>query len=123
MQCCGEPFAVGVEVSWTLRDADRERLVEILGIDLALGVDQAEEHHGGIGEDAAATVGTVAVINAVHCRYALLPGEAERHLRPVPGSGAVTVVGSADGWTPDRGDLKFAGYIVQLTHVQTPRSA
>ena len=115
MQCCGEPFAIGDEVSWTLRDPDTEWLAHVLGSDLAAGIGKAEEHHGGVGEGVTPTVGIVASIHAVHCRYAPVPGGAETALYPVAGSGTADAVRSADGWTPDRGDLKFAGYVVQLT--------
>ena len=47
------------------------------------------------------TTGTVRRIEAVHFGYA--PQAAER-----------TEVRSADGWTKDRGELKFAGYLVRL---------
>ena len=33
---------------------------------------------------------------------------------PVAGTGVLTDVGSADGWTEDRGDEHFIGYLVQL---------
>ncbi|MGS2618595.1 DUF6578 domain-containing protein [Micromonospora sp. LZ34] len=119
LQCCGDPFAVGAEVSWTLRDADSEWLAEMLGSGSAIGVDAAEEHHGDLGEDAPLMVGTVASIDAVHCRYAPLLGSEERGLHPVPGSGTLSTVNSADGWTPDRGDLTFVGYLVRLTGAAT----
>ncbi|MFI1995628.1 DUF6578 domain-containing protein [Actinoplanes sp. NPDC020271] len=112
MQCCGEPFAVGDEVSWTLRAPDTEWLEPVLGKDLAAGIDLAEEHHGGV-EETPPTVGTVVAIRAVHCRYGPLAGGAG--LGPVAGSGVISTVRSADGWTPDRGDLKFAGYVVEVT--------
>jgi hypothetical protein len=114
MQCCGEPFAVGDEVSWTLRDPDTEWLALVLGSEPAGGVDKAEEHHGGIGEGATPTVGIVTAIHAVRCRYAPLPDEAETQFAPVAGSGTLDAIRSVDGWTPDQGDLKFAGYLVQL---------
>jgi hypothetical protein len=95
MQCCGEPFRVGARVTWTLRAPDNDRLAMILGPDVK--VDAAEEHHGGVPEDAPRTTGTVRGIQAVHY------GPAER-----------TEVRSADGWTKDRGELKFAGYLVRL---------
>jgi hypothetical protein len=90
--------------------------------DLARGTDKAEEHHGGAPDDAAATAGIVASIHAVHCRYAPRPGEAENMLHPVAGSGTATAVTTADGWTPNRGDLRFAGYLVQLTQVREPEA-
>jgi hypothetical protein len=76
--------------------------------------DAAEEHHGGVPEDTVPTSGTVTGIAAVHCRFAAArPGD-QRSLYPVPGSGNLTTVKSADGWTADRGDEKFMGYLVEL---------
>lgn len=72
MQCCGEPFAVGSEVSWRLQDADFEWLQEAFGDGSAPGVDAAEEHHSDVDEQSPVTRGTVASIHAVHCRYAPL---------------------------------------------------
>ena len=46
MQCCGEPFAVRSQVSWTLGEADADWLDLLLGA-RASDVDCAEEHHGG----------------------------------------------------------------------------
>ncbi|KXK60326.1 hypothetical protein AWW66_19610 [Micromonospora rosaria] len=116
MRCCGEPFAVGDRVSWRLRDLDPEWLGLVLGSNLARGVDKAEEHHGGVGEEVLLpVVGIVASIHAVHCRYAPLHGKPSTDLFPVPGSGTMTSVRFADGRDPDRGDLTFAGYVVQLT--------
>lgn len=115
MQCCGEPFAVGDEVSWTLCDADGEWLNMIFGEKPAIVVDKQEEHHGGIAEGTPATIGRVVAITAVHCRYAPLPGDDVLALHPVVGSGTATSVQSADGWTRDRGDLTFVGYVVGLT--------
>jgi len=58
--------------------------------------------------------GTVTHIAAVHCRYAPRPGSESRTIYPVAGSGVLTIIESADGWTADRGDERFAGYLVQL---------
>jgi hypothetical protein len=99
MQCCGEPFSVGARVTWTLHEPDTDLLATVLGPDVK--IDAAEEHHGGVPEDAPKTTGTVRRIEAVHFGYA--PKAAER-----------TEVRSADGWTKDRGELKFAGYLVRL---------
>lgn len=113
MQCCGEPFAVGSQVSWRLGDADRDWLGAVLGA-RAAGVDAAEEHHGGLPEEVPETAATVSGISAVHCRYAPAPGGDSKVLYPVRDSAVVTELTRADGWTPDRGDLRFAGYLVDL---------
>jgi hypothetical protein len=114
MQCCGEPFRLGSRIAWTLGSADPEWLELVLGAHLRRTVDAAEEHHGGVAEDTVPTEAKVARIAAVHCRYAPQPGSDSLTLYPVPGSGVLTDVESADGWTADRSDEQFAGYLVQL---------
>jgi hypothetical protein len=48
-------------------------------------------------------------------------------LYPVAGSGTLTQLEAADGWTPTHGDLKFTGYLIRLavaaTEVHDARSA
>jgi hypothetical protein len=114
MQCCGEPFRLGSQVAWTLRGADPDWLEAVLGPDGQQTVDAAEEHHGGVPDDTVPTRGTVARVAAVHCRFAPGPGSDSRTSYPVPGSGVLTDVESADGWTADRGDGQFVGYLVEL---------
>jgi hypothetical protein len=114
MQCCGEPFRLGSQVAWTLGGADPDWLEEMLGADAQQAVDAAEEHHGGVPEDTVPTPGTVTRIAAVHCRFAPTPGSDSPTSYPVPGSGVTTDVVSADGWTADRDDKLFVGYLVQL---------
>ncbi|MFD8542818.1 DUF6578 domain-containing protein [Streptomyces sp. NPDC059649] len=114
MECCGEPFDVGWEVSWAVVDPDREWLTKVLGAETAATVDGVEEHHGGGPEQVAPVSGTVTGISAVHCRFAPLPGESGHTRYPVPGSGTLTPLSSAVRWTSDRGDLRFVGYLVDL---------
>jgi hypothetical protein len=84
-------------------------------LDAQQTVDAAGEHHGGIPEDTTPTRGTVTHIAAVHCRYAPGSGSESRTIYyPVAGSGVLTNIDSADGWTADRGDERFVGYLVQL---------
>lgn len=96
MQCCGNAFAVGTAVSWTLRDPNLDWPVAVLGPETASRVDAAEEHHGGVVVDAPSTTGTVRSIKAVHCRYAPQPGGDSPALYPVPGSGGPTGAGSLE---------------------------
>ena len=114
MQCCGEPFRVGSEVSWPLREADSDWLTSILGSDTASTVGAAEEHHDSPPDETPVTRAKVNEITAVHCRYAPRPGGEPRTLYPVEGSTAFSAVSSADGWTPARGELAFVGYLVRI---------
>lgn len=112
MQCCGEPFRIGSRVSWTLAEPDVDRLTTVLGAGVT--VDAAEEHHGGVPDGTEQTTATVTDISAVHCRYASSPGADARVLYPVPSSAVLTKVAAANGWTPDRDGLRFAGYLVHV---------
>lgn len=111
MQCCGQQFGVGSRVSWTLAEPDADWLPMVLGADVT--VDAAEEHHGGVPDGTPETAGRVTAISAVHCRRSSSPGKQVQY--PVPSSAALTPVSSADGWTPDRDDLHFVGYLVRVT--------
>jgi hypothetical protein len=61
--------------------------------------------------------GTVRRILAVHCRFAARPDSGSLTAYPVPGSGIWTDLKSADGWTADRGDQRFLGYLARLADV------
>jgi hypothetical protein len=112
MQCCGDPFRVGSHVSWSVLDADQQWLSEMLG-PAAAEVTVAEEHHASF--DGLRTLeGTVTSIRAAHCRYAPEPGKDTRFLAPVPGSGTLIDIDSADGWTLSHDDLRFTGYVVTV---------
>jgi hypothetical protein len=113
MQCCGTPFRRGAKVTWTLRDADPDWFATMLGPFVRRTVQAEEEHHGGVPEDTPPTTGTVTLIAAVHCRYAPR-GSDPGPSYPVPGSGVLAEVASADGWIADRGKERFVGYLVQL---------
>src|SRR4051794_13560809 len=78
MQCCGEPFNVGSQVSWSLAaDPGREFLAIVMGDDVAATVTHREEHHGCDPRDnAPKTDGVVRSIQAVRCRYAANPKQA-----------------------------------------------
>jgi hypothetical protein len=113
MQCCGEPFHVGSEISWTLRARDLRWLEGSLG--RGQTADAAEEHHGGVPEGTEPTRGTVTGIKAVHCRFAAKAGGGSGIFYPVQGSAVLADVESADGWIADRDDERFVGYLVKLT--------
>lgn len=106
MECCGTPFRTGDEVSWRLRNpisAELGLLDTVLHDGVAASVDAVEDHHGD--PSTPPTVGTVASIATVHCRFAP---------EPVAGSGIVAAVAVAEKWNDDLGDRRFAGFLVRL---------
>ncbi|MFG2039921.1 DUF6578 domain-containing protein [Dactylosporangium sp. NPDC048998] len=106
LQCCGEPFRIDAGVSWRLTyDRDLAWLADVLA-PTAVRVDAAEDHHGGI---TVPTSGTVTRIRELHCRFD--PG-------PVPGSGQLSDVEETVKWVDDRGDLRFAGFVVEFKRDQ-----
>jgi hypothetical protein len=114
MQCCGQPFAVGSTVSWTLRTTGCDGLAAVLGERVAQTVDAVEEHHGRVPENTPETKATVTSITAVHCRYAARAGN-PRDVHPVPGSAVLSTARRADGYVPKQCGLRFIGYLVKLT--------
>ncbi|NGN62678.1 hypothetical protein G5C51_02020 [Streptomyces sp. A7024] len=117
LQCCGTPFSIGDEVTWTLGDADMDWLAEPLGPATTAEIDAAEEHHGGLPSRTPTTTGTVTSIHAVHCRYAPEPGADDRTLSPVKDSAILTTTTTADGWESAQEDRTFIGYLI---HLDTP---
>ncbi|WUT01199.1 hypothetical protein OHA46_09020 [Streptomyces sp. NBC_00708] len=111
MQCCGEPFASGDVVSWTLVEVDPEDYADLVGEDRASEIDFCEEHHGVGEERAPASVEVVSVVE-VHCRYGVPPGATEQVNYPVPGTTVLVPVEEADGWAKDQPGVSFAGYLV-----------
>lgn len=114
VQCCGEPFAVGSDVAWTLRDdVDRDWLGAVLGDALAASVDRAEEHHGQLPQDHPPTHGAVRRVRAARCRYVPVAAGSQQRC-PAPGSVRLADVDRADGWEREDGEVVFAGYLVDL---------
>jgi hypothetical protein len=110
MQCCGDPFEVGSQVSWTiLAEVDVKWLTSVLGPDRAATVDCAEESHGAV-EQLPVLEGTVRSIELVYCQYA----SDGRVQLPVPGSAVVTQTQAAIGWEESRKGMSFVGYLVDI---------
>lgn len=113
LQCCGIPFAIGEEVTWTLHTSDLDWLTDIFGPERAAGITHAEEHHGR-SENVAATRGRVVDIAAAACRYTAIPDGAGTRLQHVSGSGVLEPVVRADGWDTAPEGSMFIGYVVEF---------
>ena len=117
VQCCGEPFAVGELVRWTLLEQPTEEvLADSGGSPEVVRLTHAEEHHGGLPEQTPPTAGRVRRIRAVTFDHAEVPGQ-PRVLTRVPGSGVALDCRRADGWEselPAGGGRQFSGYVVDL---------
>ncbi|MBW8481929.1 DUF6578 domain-containing protein [Actinomadura parmotrematis] len=106
-ECCGDPFAIGTRVTWTLVGTG------LPDLDGAVRLDAAEDHHGAAGEGAPATTGTVLAIKAAHARYAP-DGAGSRTFVPVPGTTRLTPLTSVVRSVRDDGGLRLRGYVVTL---------
>jgi hypothetical protein len=112
MQCCGTPFKVGDEVTWTLVEgSDRRSLAQVLGPQLAGQVTHVEEHHGRHPEAAPTTTGRIKQIRSVAVRY---ENTASDVAVSVPGSAKVIQVDLADGHDTDPRGARLVGYLVDL---------
>lgn len=118
LACCGDPFADGDVVTWTLfPHEDQDYLGTVLGQDTAASIGYFERHHDPASEDIAPATGAVAAIYSIHCRF--MPDIRDpKLLAPLAGSGEVNRVHRADGWDSDHGDAQFLGYIVDLDDVE-----
>jgi hypothetical protein len=111
IQCCGQSFAPGDVVSWTLLEVDPKDYAAVVGSERADEIDFREEHHGQ-GEGHAPISLEVVSIAEVHCRYGVPPGATDKVNHPVPGTTVLVPVKEADGWAKARPDVSFAGYLV-----------
>ena len=117
VQCCGEPFAVGDTVRWTLVErAFDDVLTDRHGRREEVRLTHAEEHHGDVPDDAPLTEGRVSRVLAVSFAYAQVPGQAPGTLSSVPGSGRTEQLWRVDGWESEvqAAGRQFAGYVVDL---------
>ncbi|WP_315968834.1 DUF6578 domain-containing protein [Aeromicrobium massiliense] len=115
MECCGEAFAVGDDVTWQLDDdPDRDWLEAALGPQVAARVTHAEEHHPD-GEDLPQVTGRVVAIARSWCDYRP-DSDDGRLLLPVPGSAVLSAVDRYDGGIERaaRPGLTFNGWVVDL---------
>ena len=115
MQCCGDPFQVGGDVSWSLYlENDHAFLGNVATPEIAESIQFGEEHHGGIPEDSPETRGEVLRIQVAHCRVGQAPGGDPNMHVPLQGTGTLRDVDSADGWDAEQDGLIFYGYIVDI---------
>lgn len=113
MQCCGEPFAEGSDVEWTVVPVtDTSWYAEILVPDVAASITDREDHHSE-RRDLVTVRGVVRSIDAVFCRYRVRA----RVAVPIAGSGVLVSRRSVDGWEDDSTSeppRTFVGYVVAL---------
>jgi hypothetical protein len=121
-QCCGEDFRVGSSVRWQVKTSDGadEWIELLLGPEWATTVRFAEDHH--LDRADGVLTGTVSEINVVISDRVLgearKPGPSGKVMVPVPGTGRLRRVETADRWEPEPrdldGDWSFDGWIVKL---------
>lgn len=115
MECCGDPFAVGDQVVWTVdREIDDDWFVAALGPDMASRITHAEEHHDDGQDDLPEVSGRVLTITRAWGAYGpQRPGD-QVHV-PVPGSHRFLEVRESSGLEKHAfSGLTFNGWIVEL---------
>ncbi|WP_182481490.1 DUF6578 domain-containing protein [Nocardioides immobilis] len=111
VQCCGEPFTVGLNVTWPMSgQLNIAAFMELTGADTAASVSMAVDRHARRAEDTVDHTGTVTRIERYRCRHA------QGHV--VPGTVEVRPIFEADGWEPEEDGVDFVGYLVTLTDIQ-----
>jgi hypothetical protein len=121
MECCGDPFAIGSTVRWTVHtptDPHFEWFSAVLGAEAAHRIDGVEEHHGDYEDEMQCVEGTVRSIEAVFCRFAPTdPPQSDGAWGPVDGSGVRVPLFSASRTEQELDGLSFVGYVVALDAV------
>jgi hypothetical protein len=108
MECCGDPFAVGDTVNWTLLEQESEQaVIDEAGRRQVLRCSHREENHGGVPDGAPVTRGQVTRLRAVYAEYAggmaQDPGFVREKVGPVNGSES-----------SDSPRCQFRGYVVDV---------
>ncbi len=109
--CCGKPFAIGSQVTWTLdRTFD---LTDIFLPEDAVRIDGCEVHHGPlVPDDALVVTGSVEWVRTVRVTYGPRPDIGHDVVGPQPGSARLMVVeGSEVQGTALR---DFLGFLVEV---------
>ena len=114
IQCCGEEFAVGDEVTWPVVPAAPASGL-FAGTELASSLIATYEAHGD--EPMSRASGTVREIRTVGCRYAPGPPADRSDLSPVPGTTVMEPVEAIETWRGTAFDplvLRHCGWLVEL---------
>ena len=114
-QCCGDPFAIDSNVTWTTFPVtDPTWFDEFLDAEVASSITDHEQRHDvGDERNLERTTGVDRAIDAVFCRFRVVDGVAT----PIAGTGTLeartSVSGSEDDddWGEGR---SFVGYLVSL---------
>ena len=113
IQCCGEPFGVGDNVSWPTTPVTGRSFLDFLG-DRAGEVDAYEDHHLP-GEPVVVCEGVVSAIEAVFCLYEHVSGQ---RFRPRLGTTEFQTRSFVDGREPYEpiADVhrRFVGYLIAI---------
>lgn len=111
-ECCGEAWAVGDRVTFTVLRPAADAFAETFPEDSGVTIDWYEEHHPDKRTRLETVEGVIVDAAGVQRRYAPQLGAPVNNLYPVPGSALLTPVTKSDG--DERRLEGFAGYVVTL---------
>lgn len=115
MECCGDEFEVGADVTLTVgEDPNDEWFSAALGPEMAATITHVEDHHGDHAQGLAEICGRVEKITAVWGAFGLRSPD-DRALSPLPGTQYfVDVDRTNPGVGSTNSHLTFNGWIVEL---------
>jgi len=121
LQCCGEEFAVGDEVTWTVVTRSRASgsWAPVLGEEQEAAITLHYERHED--EPLSSVTGVVRRIRMMCCRHAPSPPPDDpRGHRPVPGTGLLEDVSAVERWQEAAAPgMTFTGWLVDLDPSRT----
>ena len=109
MECCGTPFKLGDSIDWLVMPAKGIKLSEVIE-----GLDYYYEAHSDDWENIFVLKGRVEDISIFYEKYELVEGEPHNMKVPVPDINENVKTDSSHIDEKERGDLKAAGYIVEI---------
>ncbi|WP_308424467.1 DUF6578 domain-containing protein [Nocardioides albus] len=114
IECCGEPFAVGDHVCWTVRAPDVDWQRAALGAEISSAITHSVERHADDLDEVSQLTGTVVAIKRAWGEFAQRNPDDHVHY-PVPGSQRFLDVPTSDG-TEEHAfpELTFNGWVVEL---------
>jgi len=110
--CCGDHWAIGSSVSWTVEPPNREYLDPLFAPGAGVTIDWHEERHDESRAGLRTLAGTIVAIAGVDLDYEARDPDEPKMMYPVAGSARLAPLTKSEGDELRRDN--FTGYVVTL---------